>query len=472
MPKSAKVIRIFLASPSDLKAERNCVAHVVELVNAQKLLGSEIVLDLVRWENCFPDTSEFGAQGVINQQTAIEDSDVFICMIGSQLGTPTERYRSGTLEEVARVTDSWASRRSPRLSFWFKAIDSSHPNYDSTVAKEIADFKAQVASQGSLYGSIPDDGQKFTEAMLGAIVNSAKRVLADEALTSKSAFVFGQSRESEVMHVVCGGLVLNPILTASILTDERLGSADERSRFSKYPLYKGDLKYRYSASTVVGSGEVRAVSHLMYAFGKPTAPRRLDSKVDREFKGWASDLIAIGAASNSFSRMIVADPNNRLVTPALFKRDPHDDQERCFISKVTGHPVHPALEKGEDYALIMRIAPQVNRKNTWLFCGGLGPWGTSAGAWFLANRWEELAESLTETARHFAALIKVTEGEDESGILQWVVTEPEQLERHPNPESFNELVRWDALPRNPSWLEEAQQALCKAGMPMPDMSQR
>jgi len=51
---------------------------------------------------------------------------------------------------------------------------------------------------------------------------------------------------------------------------------------------------------------------------------------------------------------------------------------------------------------------------------GLGEWGTSGSAWFLAMKWKELLKR--SKGRDFGAVIRVRQGQDESAeIIDFVV---------------------------------------------------
>jgi hypothetical protein len=49
---------------------------------------------------------------------------------------------------------------------------------------------------------------------------------------------------------------------------------------------------------------------------------------------------------------------------------------------------------------------------TWIACAGIGEYGTSGGAWFLANKWEEIRKRAGSGP--FAVIVRVRPGQDES----------------------------------------------------------
>ncbi|KWT89407.1 hypothetical protein [Candidatus Magnetominusculus xianensis] len=116
-------IKVFLASPSDVCLERGYVAETVQRINAQDGRNHQprYYLDLYRWENDL--TSGWGTpQNNINTQLKPGEADIFIGILWSKFGTPTEHFGSGTEEEFEKAQNQWeATQTSPYLIF-FKCI--------------------------------------------------------------------------------------------------------------------------------------------------------------------------------------------------------------------------------------------------------------------------------------------------------------------------------------------------------------
>lgn len=108
MPFAATVLRVLIASPSDLRSERDLVERAIHRWNAVQSAYAGVVLLPVRWE--INATAEMGApaQHIINRQI-VDDSDVLIDVFWTRLGTPTATTRAGQRKNSA---DS-SMRRSP-----------------------------------------------------------------------------------------------------------------------------------------------------------------------------------------------------------------------------------------------------------------------------------------------------------------------------------------------------------------------
>ena len=79
-----------------------------------------------------------------------------------------------------------------------------------------------------------------------------------------------------------------------------------------------------------------------------------------------------------------------------------------------------------DHGFILRVTPPEFRKRSWIVCAGLGEWGSSGSAWYLANRWETLITLIHPWAYRagfmpipdFLAIIRVVPGQDQSARLE------------------------------------------------------
>jgi hypothetical protein len=107
MPTPIIEYRCLLISPSDVSQERDALTNLVQLWNAQVGAGLNARLELVRWEShATPDMSD-SAQNVINAQL-LESCDLGIAVFWSRLGTPTEAYPSGSIEEIYKLVQKGA----------------------------------------------------------------------------------------------------------------------------------------------------------------------------------------------------------------------------------------------------------------------------------------------------------------------------------------------------------------------------
>ena len=113
-------LTIFVAAPSDMKAERDTVKAVA---SALKPLADRlgIVLEVANWSSVVPDTGR--PEQVILDQIQPTSWDVFIGILWHRFGTPPgginptthKEYLSGTEEEFQIAYRLWQQRNRPRI---------------------------------------------------------------------------------------------------------------------------------------------------------------------------------------------------------------------------------------------------------------------------------------------------------------------------------------------------------------------
>jgi len=146
MSYTAEVFNVMIASPGDVEAERNIVREVLAEWNAIHSSSQKIVLLPIGWES--HSSPEMGAepQALINQQI-LHKCDLLVGIFWTRIGTATDEYASGTVEEIERHV---AGGRPAMLYF------SSKPVVLDTVEPEqyakLKSFKESCRSR-SLYES-------------------------------------------------------------------------------------------------------------------------------------------------------------------------------------------------------------------------------------------------------------------------------------------------------------------------------
>jgi hypothetical protein len=190
------------------------------------------------------------------------------------------------------------------------------------------------------------------------------------------------------------------------------GSFNIRSGASTPPsgfqlVKEADPSHAFAAKHVASSSEVRAAAYLSHclsvdgsAVGLFEADEELEPRLDIDF-------VAFGALSN-------------LKTLDCFKNASNDlcefDLSRGFFVWKGTHTELCEKQPGKDYGVVLKIHPSQFPDRTWIACAGLGEWGTSGGAWFLANKWKQLKDRVN-TERNFVAIVAVEPTKDESAVL-------------------------------------------------------
>lgn len=205
MPKEILEYRCLLISPGDVQKERDAIANSVAHWNAQvgDALGAR--LELVRWEtHSAPDISA-PPQEVLNSQI-VEDCDLAVAVFWYRLGTPTENYKSGSIEELEKIRESG---KRVLVYFCSQAIPQGALNDDQF--QKLQEVKKKYQQQG-LLGSFSD-----TENLQKQFILHLTKVITE--LISKDRSELSQLRElqsstlpkPDVRVKVKGGFVAMPV---------------------------------------------------------------------------------------------------------------------------------------------------------------------------------------------------------------------------------------------------------------------
>jgi hypothetical protein len=151
-----KILKVFLASPSDLPDERRAAKSVVDEVNS--LFANEFGyhVELIGWEDTI---SGFGRpQAIINAE--LERCEFFIGLMWKRWGTPPDAsglYTSGFEEEYQRSVDRRLKEGRPEISLLFKQIDPDLLRDPGDELKKVLAFKKQlIDGKMILYESFSD----------------------------------------------------------------------------------------------------------------------------------------------------------------------------------------------------------------------------------------------------------------------------------------------------------------------------
>lgn len=121
MTSLSKKVKVFVASPGDVQAERDELSKVVSELNLTiSAIAPEkgIILELIRYETHTHPGLGDDAQDVINKQAL--DYDIFVGIMWKRFGTQTRRAGSGTAEEFQHAYERWTKDNSLPVLFYFR----------------------------------------------------------------------------------------------------------------------------------------------------------------------------------------------------------------------------------------------------------------------------------------------------------------------------------------------------------------
>lgn len=147
MPTNITLYKLFLASPSDVKEERQIVKKVVDEINIGNYSTNGIKLELVTWETHTHPSIGIDAQDAINKQIK-DDYDIFIGIMWNRFGTPTNRAESGTKEEFDRAFEKNKTKSTEVLFFFKTTPPLSLKDINLENLSKVRKFQEQLISQG------------------------------------------------------------------------------------------------------------------------------------------------------------------------------------------------------------------------------------------------------------------------------------------------------------------------------------
>ena len=125
MPYPADIYRILIASPSDVKDEREAVRQAIRRWNQTNSVSRGVYLSPILWEvDSAAEMSAgdgFDPQQLINRQL-VDDCDILIAFFWGRVGTITGRYPSGTVEEIEKFR---STQRPVQLYFCTRGYTSN-----------------------------------------------------------------------------------------------------------------------------------------------------------------------------------------------------------------------------------------------------------------------------------------------------------------------------------------------------------
>ncbi len=143
-------LRLFVAAPSDLSAERARLSLVVEDL---KTLASHVgvVLELVDWRQVVPDLGR--PEQIILDQLQPDSWDIFIGILWHRFGTPPQQcdpatgneYLSGTEEEFRVAYRLWQQHQRPRIMFYWCKRSPAYDDVDPIQLQRVKQFFASFA---------------------------------------------------------------------------------------------------------------------------------------------------------------------------------------------------------------------------------------------------------------------------------------------------------------------------------------
>jgi hypothetical protein len=150
MSFQANVLKVMIASPEDVADERKIVTGAIYRWNDTNASVRRLVLLPIKWETHSTPQLGVPAHTVINRQL-LDDADIVIGIFGPRIGTPTEEYISGTVEEIKKHV---AAGKAAKV--YFSEVPIAQKRVDQNQYGLVQKFREELNDSGlyAMYGSI------------------------------------------------------------------------------------------------------------------------------------------------------------------------------------------------------------------------------------------------------------------------------------------------------------------------------
>ena len=196
MPSTRKILRVFLASPSDLPEERRAVHSAVTEFNQTLAHTFGYQIELFGWEDT---VSRYGRpQQIINHE--VDRCDVFLGMLWKRWGTPSDTegtHSSGFEEEFQRSIDRRQCTNSPEISLFFKNIEHDLTKDPGAQLQKVLDFRNRIIRQKSLLFENFDTSQDMERLARRCFIDYVTRLGASESVEASQPSVVSLDTQGE-----------------------------------------------------------------------------------------------------------------------------------------------------------------------------------------------------------------------------------------------------------------------------------
>lgn len=154
MAKRKTHLKLLLSCPGDIADELEIVRDVIEEYNQG---DDELYIELRHWSSDAVPSSGSPPQDILNSQL-VSDADMIVAIFWTRFGTKTERYGSGTEEEISLLLKR---NRNVFLYFCDRPVPPSRQDADEL--HRIAEFRQRFGKEGLywVYDSLDEFERHF-----------------------------------------------------------------------------------------------------------------------------------------------------------------------------------------------------------------------------------------------------------------------------------------------------------------------
>lgn len=166
MPYEARVLKVMIASPGDVSAERQTVRDVLTDWNHIHSEDRGLVLMPIGWETHSAPTMGDRPQAIINKQI-LGNCDLLVAVFWTRIGSPTGVAVSGTVEEIQEHINAGK----PAM-IYFSSAPVRQDSVDEKQYAALKEFKQECYKKGLVesYDTLGEFRDKFSRQLTQTII--------------------------------------------------------------------------------------------------------------------------------------------------------------------------------------------------------------------------------------------------------------------------------------------------------------
>jgi len=203
--------------------------------------------------------------------------------------------------------------------------------------------------------------------------------------------------------------------TLSRLPSEDYASENAQIKWQYQKTYHDGRSIKLRAIRNIITGEVvRSFSYIFHELAKfVNKPVTICTDEDA-FKNLNNTFITFGGpVVNEITEWAINEKTNKFLK-FLYPEDPIAPWKIVVVTDTDKQFSFEKLPQGKDYGIILKIKNSRFPKHFFFVCAGIGMWGSSGAAWYLANHWRTLYKEFK--SKEFGIVVEVNLGSDTSAI--------------------------------------------------------
>ena len=171
-----KIVKILIASPSDVAEERKIAEEVIKKWNIRNKEERQLQLEAVLWESHTATDSGDRTQGIINRQI-VDQCDFAIGIFWTRCGTDTGVSPGGAVEEVERMM-----KNGKKVMLYFSNVPISRKAVDKKQEEQLDKFKESIEKRALV--AEYDDRNRFRDSLVDHLDTQVRKWFCPTATAS------------------------------------------------------------------------------------------------------------------------------------------------------------------------------------------------------------------------------------------------------------------------------------------------